>query len=407
VRGKDTLQVLATAGTRISDVGGAQSQAVRRGPVTVTVDGTAVQVDLSDADTLDDVATRINDAIAGVAGGAGSLAISGQGFQLTAAAGRTITIADADGGQTAADLGIDLSANGGTVAGASVSPRLTLTSSVAALGAGIDWAGGLRITQGTHTKTVSFAGAATVQDLVNAVDKLDLGVRLEVNATGNGLDLVDEVSGLELSVGETGGTTAADLGLRTYDLGTKLADLGHGHGVSNVQGQPDFTVRLHDGSVFSVNLDGATDIGDVVGKIGAAAQAAGLTVGAPGAAGTGINVGLATTGNGLVLEDGTSGTGPFQVEQLGTSLAAEDLGIYKNAGTGSSIKGADVAKVQVESVFSHLIALRDALGSDDSRGITVAGSALETDADSRARVRAAVGGRSQRVLPLQRRSAEM
>jgi flagellin-like hook-associated protein FlgL len=164
-----------------------------------------------------------------------------------------------------------------------------------------------------------------------------------------------------------------------------------------------------------VNLDGATSVADVISRVQTAATSNAsnggvpvvLTVGAPGAAGTDINIGLAATGNGFVIEDGTAGVQAFRVTQLGESLAADNLGIYQNAGTGSSITGTDNSQVRVDSVFSHLIALRDALMNDDSTGITIAGGDIEGDVERLAQARADAGVRAQRVSQQQARSGDM
>ncbi len=51
----------------------------------------------------------------------------------------------------------------------------------------------------------------------------------------------------------------------------------------------------------------------------------------------------------------------------------------------------------MDSVFSHLIALRDALLGDDQLGITIATECLERDISRLAEARATVGVRSRRV----------
>src|SRR5690606_4671670 len=98
--------------------------------------------------------------------------------------------------------------------------------------------------------------------------------------------------------------------------------------------------------------------------------------------------------------------GDFKVINLGLSLAATDLGIYTNAGTASSIQGDGVAKARVESVFTHLIDLRDSLLNDDSRGITFAGEAIEGDESKVIQARADIAVRAQRAQNMLTRSAD-
>ena len=410
VKGSVDLDPQSVEPIFLKDINGAQGFGFRPGSIDVTVDAMSFTVDLTDAETIRDVVTRINDVLANQAVPplAGTITAAGTGLTLTANAGRTITIDNVGTGQTASDLGIMISATATTTPGADIDPRLTELTTLASLGATVDFASGLKITQGGQTQIADFSTATTIQDMINVVDQMQLGLRMEINETGTGLNLASDISGIELSIGENaGGTTAEDLGLRTFGQATLLADFRHGIGVSSQLGQDDFAIELHDGTTFNVNIDGLTTVSEVITAIQTAATGAGLTVGAPGAGGTQFNVGLALDGNGFTFEDNTAGGADFQVVQLGISLAATDLGIYTSAGSGTTIIGEDVAKVQVESVFTHLISLRNSLVNNDSRGITFAGERLEGDLGNLSRVRADVGVRSQRVEQQQQRSAEM
>lgn len=401
------LDPLAVADVNIKDIAGAQGLGVRQGSVTLNVDGTPVTVDLNGIDTLDDAVIRINDAINAIDPTAGSLAIAGAGYALTANVAHTITISDILAGQTAADLGINLTATAATVTGGDLGVKLTMQTRLADLGVVVDFASGLQITQGQQTKVANFAAATTVEDLKNEIDRLQLGLRLEINAAGDSLDLISEVSGLELAIGENAGTTASDLGVRSFSVNTQLANFRHGLGVIAVTGQDDFAIELHNAATFNVNLDGLATVNQVITAITTAATVAGLTVGALGAGGTDFNIGLAATGNGLVFEDNTAGAADFRVRQLGESLAAVHLGVYQNAGAAATINGADNAMVRVEGLFTHLINLRDSLVKNDTLGITLAGGGLERDVETVARVQADVGVRSQRVTQSKERSLDM
>ena len=126
--------------------------------------------------------------------------------------------------------------------------------------------------------STTVSAATTVQELINTVNGSGLGVRMEINASRTGLNLVNEVSGTQLSIGENaGGTTATDLGLRSFAGDTDLADFNYGTGVRVSAGVVDFRVELHDGTQIDVNLDGATTVQDVLDAINAAAGASGLT----------------------------------------------------------------------------------------------------------------------------------
>lgn len=402
------LDPQATSATRLIDVNGAQGESVRLGSVVVTVDGSPLVVDLVSADTLGDVVTRINDAITQIAPAAGTLSVSGSGFELLANAGHAVSINELGAGEAAADLGILISASGTTVAGDDVAPRLTTLSKLSALGVAIDWTSGLQVSQGAVTRVADFSASTTVQDLQNEIDRLDLGLRLQINADGTGLNLISEVSGIALSVGEVaGGTTAGDLGLRTFGSDTSLSDFRFGVGVEVQKGEDDFALHLHDGRSFNVRLDGLTTVDHVIDAIAAAAAAAGISVGVPGRVDTALNVGLTPDGNGFRFEDNSAGDDDFRVTQLGLSLAATHLGIYQNAGSVGVINGEDVAKVRTDSIFTHMIDLRDGLLKEDSAGITFAGESIESDIEKLVKVRADVGVRAKQFEQQQVRSDEL
>ncbi len=410
VVGDRDLNPLTTASTRLADLNGARGLGVSVGAMQVTVNGVPVNVDLTTAQTMGDVVTRLNEAINTIDPGAGALSITANGFELTAGAGDTISMSDSLTGTTAADLGLVMSASGATVAGGDVNPRLSLHTNLTALGVSVDTGSGLKVSQGGVTKVLSLNGAVTVQDLVNRMTALNLGLRMEISPDGSGLQVLSEVSGPAFSIGEVnGGSTATDLGIRTFARSTKLDELNFGIGIHRTTGQDDFVVRLHDGNSFNVNLDGATTIGGVIDRVRSAAELAlgAGNVGNPGDAGTLFNIGLALDGNGLSLEDGTAGGFDFKVEMLGTSLAAQDLGILKNSGSATSLVGNDVAQVRVEGVFTHMIHLRDALMKDDSRGITLATSALGEDVNRVTRVHADVGVKAKLVDDQTERSESM
>ncbi|MEM7681721.1 MAG: flagellin [Planctomycetota bacterium] len=401
VEGVIDLDPAATAGTRLSEVVGAQGRGIRLGSIQVDVDGTTAVVDLNGADTLGDVADRINNAIAGIDAAAGSLAVSADGFTLNAAAGRTVSVTEVGTGQAAGDLGVLLSATSGAAVGPDVGVKLTGTTALADLGAGVDLTSGLVLTQGAVTATADFSAATTIEDLVNTVAGLDLGVRLEINANRDGLNLVNEVSGLSLSIGENGGTTATDLGLRSLDRSTELTNYRDGLGVSTTDaGVDDLEIALHDGTTFTVDLFGSATVGEVEAAIEAAAAAAGVAV--PGA----FDVGFAATGNGLTLTDNTAGAGSFAVRNAGRSTAGDELGLTQDVGAGATIDSGDQALVRNDNAFTHLIDLRDALRTNDESGITFAGENLVQDTDRLVESRARIAIQSQRLEDQQTRLAD-
>ena len=393
VRSIVDLAPAATADTRLDDLSGTLSEGIHRGSISVTANGTQRIVDLTDADTLGDVAARLNNAIADASPGAGSVAVTATGLQLTAAG--TISLSDA-GGTAARDLGIQLTVTGTTAPGGDIARRLTRTTPLADLGASVDWASGLLLTQGERAAVADFSQADTIEDLINTVDELNLGVRLEINTDASGLDLVSEVSGVSMSIGERGGTTAGDLGLRSFGDATLLSDFRGGRGFESIEGEADITITLHDGTRFDLDATGLTSVGELRAALTSAATAAGVSDGE-------FSVGYATIGNGLVFTDHTAGPGDFLIADAGLSLAATHLGLAGTAGSGATIDTGDPTPVRIDNAFTHLIDLRDALQANDEGGITLAASSLEGDIDAAVNARAGVGVRARRVQDQQAR----
>lgn len=408
---------------KIADLAGAQNFGIRKGSVILTVDGgTPVTVDMSDIDRVDDVLTRLNNAIGGAAGSI-SIGAGTGGLSLTVLDGHSVKISESGAGQMAADLGIELDitapGGGGNVitAGGDLDAKITPLTNLADFAATVDFTGGLKITQGAVTKIADLSaanGVETVQDMMNEIEKLGLGVRMEINEDGKTISLISDVSGLDFSVGEvSGGTTATDLGVRSFTGATKLSDFNFGLD-QNLSGQfktdvndTDFKITMHDNASFEVNINGAVTVDDVLTKIRTAYNTAtGNTAGAVGS-GNDFNVGLNPDGNGFYFEDNTAGGSDFEIVSVNSSLATEKMGININSGAGSTIAGEDRAKVRTESVFTHLINLRDALINNDASGITIATEKIQEDNTAVTLVRADVGVRTQRVQDEQFRSSSL
>lgn len=384
-----------TGETDLADLSGslgAVASAADAGTLRLQVNTTEVVVDLTHAVNVDDVIARVNAAIEAITPGAGSLALGATGLELTGAGGNTVSLDDTATGSAASGLGIaGLSSTGGApAAGSALVRSLNPQTALTDLGVAIDLTSGLQISQGDNVAQLDLSGATTVEDLQNAFTELGFGVRLEINADGSGLNLVNEVAGLELSVGENGGTTASDLGIRSFGLDTRLDDFNQGLGVPAVAVGDDLTVSLHDGTQFSVDLFGTQTVGDVVSRLEAAATAAGV-------AGADFTVGLAAVGNGLTVSDNTTGPGSFSIANVDPSVAASSLGLAGDVGTANVLNGEDRATVRVENAFTHLNDLRTALLNNSSSGITFAGDHLEADIESAIQARGSVGVQSRRL----------
>ncbi len=405
VEGAVDLNPTMTGNTRLVDLNGARGFGISLGTINADVNGVDVAIDLSDAHTVSDVIATLEAAIQTEDPGATvAISASGYAFSIVPSGGVTVTITDAGGGNTAADLGIAQVFDGVTIDGSDVDPRITDLTLVTSLSGVTVPMGTIRITNAGQSRDLDLSGAATVQDIINAVQGLDLGVRVEIADTGDRLNFINELSGGQMAIAEVaGGTTATELGVRSFAASTRLDDFNNGLGVEILSGAVDpitglpnpakdldFRITLKDGSTFDVDLVGSQDVSDVLDAINAAATAAGIPVPAD------FNAALAADGNGIELTDNTAGVTTL-VEALNGSHAAENLGILGST-TGATLTGEDRATVAVDSVFTHLIALRDALLTNDERGITLATGNLETDINRLANARAQAGVRNRRVM---------
>jgi len=368
VQGWADLDPAATDSMRLADLNGANGVGIRLGSIVIDEVGGAgpFVVDLSQAETLGDVVEAINAASA-AAGATVTAAVIGRGLELSAAAAMQITVTEQGNGKTASDLGI-LQPTPVNVpfAGAPLEPRLTSTTPLTALrgGAGVDLTSGLVLQNGGQTVFVDLSGAQTLQDVLNAINATDIGVTARINEAGTGIDVISTLSGGSLKIGENGGTTATDLGIRSFHAGTLLSSLNEGNGVGTVSGN-DLRIVAKDGSEFEVDLSGATTVQDVLDAINTAAASAGVAVTAS----------LAVLGNGIRLTDGTGGGGPLCVEAVNFSPAAADLGLNKQT-SGAELVSDDVHEIRPDGLFSTLARLREGLLSNDASVITKAGERL-------------------------------
>jgi len=428
VKGDVDLNPFVTALTRVEDLRGPSGNAPggpTLGSMTVTIDnGTPVnvQVDVSGAETMADVTTAIEFAIrqadpAALGGGFGSsVGFSGERLRvLGISAGYSLTFSDGASGTTARNLGIDNfiydSANTvSTNAGADLNPRVTDRTRLTDLNATPPVTfGNIVFRNGGSQGTITTNAAMTVGDLKEAVTRLDLGIRLEIDPNSDTLNVFNETSGLKMSVDEAGSTAATTLGIRTFKSTTATSVFNDGRGVGIADGETDpttglpdparnvdFRVTLRDGSSFDVDLTPSDigTVGDVLVKINADASAAGL--------GGVFAAQLVSTGSGIQFVDTTGGGGTLGVTSL-NGFAASDLGLLDGTASGGSLVSSDRAKVRVDSVLSTLVELRDALLANNELGIEFAGQQLDTDVERVIQGRAVVGARAARIEDEQRR----
>ncbi len=135
-------------------------------------------------------------------------------------------------------------------------------------GSGVEWdqSSGLQITNGGETYVIDLQSAETVEDMLNILNASDAMLLAEINRDQTGINIRSRLSGADLSIGENGGTTATDMGLRTFNRDTSLAELNYRQGVNAVPG-PDFTIRRNDGVELEIDISSANSIGDVLDLI--------------------------------------------------------------------------------------------------------------------------------------------
>jgi flagellar hook-associated protein 3 FlgL len=266
-------------------------------------------------------------------------------------------------------------------------------------GEALDTASGLVLTNGGETVTLDISTAETLEDLFNLISGAQIGLAADLNAEGNGINVRSLLSGADFTIGENGGTTATQLGIRTYTLSTPLADLNRGVGVPTSDTANDLEIVARDGTVLSIDLTGATTVDDVLVRINTAAGIAGLNITAQ----------LAAVGNGIEIVDATGGAGTLAVNGIEGSQAAEYLGFIPNGtvtidGSGNQVLNSeDRNTLEVDSVYNTLIRLRQALENSDSEAIGRAVERLDVDLDRATFARGEIGTRLQTLDVVQTR----
>jgi flagellar hook-associated protein 3 FlgL len=192
-------------------------------------------------------------------------------------------------------------------------------------GEALDTASGLVLTNGGETVTLDISTAETLEDLFNLISGAQIGLAADLNDEGNGINVRSLLSGADFTIGENGGTTATQLGIRTFTGSTQLADLNRGIGVptndlEDITFDPitaaDLSITARDGTVLTVDLDSATSLADAANLIN---NAAGNHVGT-----TDVTASLTSDGRGIQLVDASTATVGDLIVQ--GNAAAEALG---------------------------------------------------------------------------------
>lgn len=209
-------------------------------------------------------------------------------------------------------------------------------------GAGVP-RGKIRITDRSgDSAVIDLTAARSVDDVIKAITA-SADISVTASTDGDSFTLKDNSGGSgNLVVQEVGaGTTAAALGLAGVSVaasqatggdvlrlhvGTKLSLLNDGNGVQISESSvADVEVELSDGTNLTVDLAGATTLGDVITKINAANPAK-------------LSAAIAADGNRIELTDLTGGAGDFTVGNGVAGTTATDLGIEGTA-SGATLTG--------------------------------------------------------------------
>ncbi|MEM7260455.1 MAG: flagellar filament capping protein FliD [Planctomycetota bacterium] len=331
----------------------------------------------------------------------------GDGFTLTDTSGTGgITVTDEPGGSSAAsDLGILGTTAGNTIAGTSVLAGID-DIFLSTLNGGVDNGGGVASGQITIQDRASGSGvvvdlssAETLQDVIRTINGSAASVTASINSRGNGLSIRDTSGGTgDLIVGESGSTTAADLGilgtggqdrLSGTDLNpmyihsnTRLSELNGGEGIS----LGSIRITSTDGTTATVNLGNAETMGDVIRNI--EGQTATIS---------GLSVGFNEDGNGLLITD-TSGGGTLRIDEVDGGTTARDLHLLgaADAVTPTVINGAfeETITIGAEDTLDDVLSAIGELNIDVTAAILNDGSAN----GSRLSIIGDQSGRSGRLL---------
>ncbi len=175
---------------------------------------------------------------------------------------------------------------------------------------------GLVVENRGETFTIDLTDAVTVEDMLNAINGSGAGLHAEINADGTGVNVRSRISGSGFGIGENGGTTAEELGIRTFTAATELADLNRTVGVPTIPGV-DFQIVSNDGAtVLDIDVSSAATIQDVIDEINNHPSNGGTVLARVAEFGNGIE---------LVDDDPTAGNTLF-VRRVNSSLAPVFLG---------------------------------------------------------------------------------
>jgi flagellar hook-associated protein 2 len=208
--------------------------------------GATDSVDLSGAETLEDVLEQINSASVGIAAEVNDARNGIKLVDTTGASASNLIVANGDATGTADKLHLAVDADTTSVASGDMHLRIVSRTTRLA-----DWNGGAGVSRGLIRFVDSEHGQdelnlkdddiQSVGDLIRAINRLDVKVVAELNETGDGIRIRDlgEGSGT-LAVSDVDSTAAADL----YIAGEAVEMEVGGNRVQAIDGATTHTIQL-------------------------------------------------------------------------------------------------------------------------------------------------------------------
>jgi flagellar capping protein FliD len=270
--------------------------------------GATANVDLSAAQTVDDVLVAINNAGLGLRA---QLSPSKAGISIVDTTGATtsnLVVANGDATNTATKLRLAVNAPTNAQQGASLHRQMLSEQTTLETfnhGKGVPL-GSFTITDSSGAVgavNLKTAGAKTIGDVVEAINGLSVGVRARINDTGDGLMLIDTAGGAgSLTVADSSLGTAASLKIAGESKATTLNGL---------------PAKVIDGSTaLKVTLDADDTLADLVIKINSLNGGIKASV---------FSDGSATPHRLSLISSATGERNQWQIEANGPNLSLEEI----------------------------------------------------------------------------------
>jgi flagellar hook-associated protein 2 len=300
--------------------------------------GMSDTVDLSHAETLQDVVDTLNTARVGIVARVND---ARNGILLTdttgAAAGHLI-VANADGTQTADKLRVAVDADVSSVNGGDLQLKVVgLGTKLSELNGGTGVALGkitLYDTLGQHAQVDLANGlVSTVGDVIAAINRLNLGLRAEINSSGDGILVRDTAHGAQaLRIVDDTSTAAADLHLT--GAGT----------LRSIDGTP---TQVIDGSMtYTIDVTSEQSLGDLVKAIND--LHAGVTARV-------FNDGSSRPYRLLLSSDATGAAGQLVVDASGLPFSLQETARARDALLAMALPGGTGANVLLASPSNEFL----------------------------------------------------